>query len=118
MYAALFFYRGCTQCASYQSLYRHINGYMYTSHPNILPVIRASKRESLFWIVNPWMPDGNIIQYTQMNPGVDRLMLVCVHPLEAQRGQPTDSAHNSSHKRATASCIFTGCIFSMVPSLR
>jgi hypothetical protein len=28
------------------------------------------------------MPDGNITQYVQLNPGADRLMLVCAHQLE------------------------------------
>ena len=26
--------------------------------------------------MSPWMPDGNIVQYTKMNPDVNRLMLV------------------------------------------
>ena len=30
----------------------------------------------------PWMPDGNITQYTQTNPGANRLMLVLFLQLE------------------------------------
>jgi hypothetical protein len=37
-----------------------------------------------FYIVGPWMPDGNITQYTETNPGADRLMLVCANQLEDQ----------------------------------
>jgi hypothetical protein len=37
-----------------------------------------------FHIVSPWMPNGNIAQYAQMNPGADRLMLVRSHQLEAR----------------------------------
>ena len=29
-----------------------------------------------FCIITPWMPDGNITQYTQTELGADRLMLV------------------------------------------
>jgi hypothetical protein len=49
---------------------------MYISHPNVLPVIEVSVVFP-FCIVSPWMPDGNIIQYTEMNPGANRLALVC-----------------------------------------
>jgi hypothetical protein len=37
-------------------------------------------------IVSPWIPDGNIIQYTQMNPSADRLLLVRARQLKARRG--------------------------------
>ena len=47
------------------------------SHLNVLPVIRVS--EKLFCIMSPWMPDGNITQYTKMNPDADRLTLVRAH---------------------------------------
>jgi serine/threonine protein kinase len=54
------------------------------SHPNVLPVIDVSETLSPFCIVSPWMPDGNITQYTQMNPGANRLMLVRADRLEAR----------------------------------
>jgi hypothetical protein len=49
---------------------------MYISHPNILPVIEVSEAQFPFCVVSPWMPNGNITQYTQMNPGADRYKLV------------------------------------------
>ena len=29
--------------------------------------------------MSPWMPDGNIVQYTQKNQDANRLMLVWIH---------------------------------------
>jgi len=49
------------------------------SCPNVLPVIRVSEALFPLYIMSPWMPDGNITQYTQANPGADRLALVCSH---------------------------------------
>lgn len=46
-----------------------------SSHPNVLPIIDISTQFP-FSIMTPWMPDGNITQYIQMNPDVNRLMLV------------------------------------------
>jgi hypothetical protein len=54
------------------------------SHPNVLPIIDVSETSPPFCIMSPWMPDGNITQYTQMNPGANRLMLVRAHQLEAR----------------------------------
>jgi len=55
-------------------------------HPNVLPVIELSETLFPFCIVTPWMPDGNIIQYTQVNPSANRLVLVRVHRPEDLRG--------------------------------
>jgi len=65
------------QFASYQVYRRVMRDSKRNSHPNVLPVIRVSEALFPFYIMSPWMPDGHITQYTQMNPGVDRLMLVC-----------------------------------------
>ena len=46
------------------------------SHPNALPVIDVSEILFPFCIMSPWMPDGNITQYVQVNPGTNRLVLV------------------------------------------
>ena len=48
-------------------------------HPNVLPVIGVSETLFPLCIMSPWMPDGNITQYTQTNPGADPLILVRVH---------------------------------------
>jgi len=77
--ATVLFNRRCTQFASYQIYRRVVEENERNSHPNVLPVIRVSKAEFPFYIMSPWMPDGNITQYTKMNPGVDRLMLVRAH---------------------------------------
>ena len=48
----------------------------HISHPNVLSVTEVSETTFPYCIVSPWMPDGNITQYTKMNPGANRLMLV------------------------------------------
>ena len=53
-------------------------------HPNVLPVIEVSETSFPLCIMSPWMPDGNIAQYTLKNLGANRLTLVSVH-------QPEDS---------------------------
>ena len=73
---ALLFYQRCTQRTSYQTFRRKINGRRFIAHPNLLPIIEASEALLLFCIMSPWMPDGNITQYTQMNPDAERLPLV------------------------------------------
>jgi hypothetical protein len=77
-----------TKRASYQTLRRDINGRTSISHPNVLPIIEVSEALFPFCIMSPWMPDGNIGEYTQTNPGAHRPMLVCPHQLEDRRGQP------------------------------
>jgi hypothetical protein len=100
-----FLYQRCTERTSYETFRsRH----KPISHPNVLPIIEVSKTSPPFCVMSPWMPDGNITQYTQMNPGANRLMLVRDHQLEARWGYPTDPASNSLHKRALASHIFMG----------
>ena len=81
-YAPRLFYRRQTQCASHQIFRRKTNGRKSISHPNLLPVIKVSKTQFPFCIMSPWMPGGNIVQYTQKNSDADRLTLVCAHQLE------------------------------------
>ena len=76
------FNRRCTQFASYQTYRRVVEESELNSHPNVLPVIQVSEGLFPVCIMSPWMPDGNITQYTQMNPGADRLILVRAHRLE------------------------------------
>jgi len=68
-----------TQFASYQVYRQVIEKSKLNFHPNVLPVIRVSEELYPFCIMSPWMPDGNITQYTQMNPGTDCLVLVRAH---------------------------------------
>ena len=75
------FNRGCTQFASYQTYLRVVCSDL-NSHPNVLPVIRVSEGLFPVCVMSPWMPDGNITQYTKMNPDADHLMLVRAHQPE------------------------------------
>jgi hypothetical protein len=79
---ALFFYQRHTQRTLYQTFRHEINGREPIFHPNVLPVIEVSEELFPFYIVSPWMPDGNIIQYTQINPSANRLMLVRTRQLK------------------------------------
>ena len=76
MTATILFNRRCIQFASYQVYRRAVEESKLNYHANVLPVIRVSEELFPFCIMTPWMPDGNITQYTKMNPGVDHLMLV------------------------------------------
>jgi len=60
-----------------QMYHRVIEESKLNSHPNVLRVIQVSKGLLPVCIMSPWMPDGNITHYTQMNPDADRLVLVC-----------------------------------------
>jgi len=68
-----------TQFALYQIYRRAAEESEFNSHPNVLFVIGVSEARFPFCIMSPWMPDGNITQYTQTNPGADRLTLVRAH---------------------------------------
>jgi hypothetical protein len=74
----LFIYQSCAQYITYQLFRLGNDGRMSISHPNLLPVIEISDPLLPFCIMSPWMPSGNIIQYTQANPDADRLTLVWV----------------------------------------
>ena len=69
----------------FQAFRRVSEGGKRNPHPNVLPTIGVSETLFPLCIMTPWMPDGNITQYTQTNPGANRLTLVRVHRLEDQR---------------------------------
>jgi hypothetical protein len=73
-------YSACTN----QTFHHKINALKFVSHPNLLPIIEVSETLFPLCIMSPWMPDGNVIQYTQTNPSANRLMLVCAHQPEAR----------------------------------
>ena len=77
--AIVFFNRRRAQFARYQIYRRMAEQSKLDPHPNVLRVIRVSEEQLPVFIMSPWMPDGNITQYTQANPGSDRLMLVRVY---------------------------------------
>ena len=71
-----------TQYASHQ-IYRCVyEKNKLNPHPNVLPVVEVSEMLSPLCIMSPWMPDGNIAQYTHVNTGANRLMLVRAHQPE------------------------------------
>ena len=77
----VYFLRGVLS-APYQKFRRAMEKIKHNPHPNILSVIEFSDTSSPLCIMSPWMPDGNIIQYTKANPGANRLMLVRARQLE------------------------------------
>ena len=111
-----FSYRNYTHRPSYQIFYHDGEGCKHFSHPNILPVVEISEAPFPFCIMTPWMPGGNIIQYTKKNPSANRLMLVIVR--QGWQGRPTDYVDTSSRKSAVASHTFMGKVFHTVVSLR
>lgn len=66
----------------YKIFRRVSDGSKHNPHPNVLPVIEVSETLFPFYIMIPWMPDGNITQYIQANPGVNRLILARAHQPE------------------------------------
>ena len=72
-------YQRRTEHTSCQTFNLEVNGRRSISHPNVLPVIEISETLFPFCIMGPWMSNGNITQYTNMNPGANRLMLVLAH---------------------------------------
>ena len=63
-----------TQFASRQIYHRVVEENKF--HPNVLPIIQVSGSLFPVCIMSPWMPDGNITQYTKVNPLANRPMLV------------------------------------------
>ena len=45
-------------------------------HPNVLPFLGVSEVLFSFSIISPWLPNGNILDYTKNNQGTNRLGLV------------------------------------------
>ncbi|KAF9649106.1 kinase-like protein [Thelephora ganbajun] len=72
-----------------RTFYHKLEPCNHFSHPNALPVLQVSDTLFPLCIMSPWMPDGNILRYTQKNPSANRLMLlaeVC-HGLSYLHGQ-------------------------------
>lgn len=66
-----------TNSPPHQTFCHEVGGCKHFSHPNVLPVVQVSEALFPFCIMSPWMPGGNVMQYIQKNPSVNRLMLVC-----------------------------------------
>ena len=97
-------------------LYSEIVGWKYISHPNVLPFLGVS--ESLFWfsIISPWLPNGNIVQYTKKDPLVNRLQLVSNR--RVNKGEPPDLVPDSLDKPPVDSNIYIHGALCMVTLLR
>ena len=61
-------------------------------HPNVLPLLGVTMTEARFVMVSRWMENGNINEFVEANPDVDRLQLVCF-----SRGAAVFVYHYSSH---------------------
>ena len=46
-------------------------------HPNVLPLLGVTVSESRFAMVSKWMEHGNINEFVEKNPHVNRTELVC-----------------------------------------
>ena len=62
---------------SNQKLYHEIIGWKHVSHSNVLPFLGVSETFQFpLNIISPWLPNGNILEYTQKNREADRFQLV------------------------------------------
>ncbi|KAF9649121.1 kinase-like protein [Thelephora ganbajun] len=58
-----------------RTFFHQVEGCKHFSHPNVFPVLQVSETLFPLCIMSPWMPDGNILRYTQKNPSANRLIL-------------------------------------------
>jgi len=72
----------CSTPALNQRLCREIIIWKHLSHANILPLLGVLISADLrcFRILTEWMPNGNVMQYTKLNPKENRLRLVSFLP--------------------------------------
>ena len=61
---------------SWQRLFQEIIIWRRLSHPNVLPVLGVSPKLFPLCVITEWMVDGNIMDFTQKHPEVNRLRLV------------------------------------------
>ena len=52
-------------------------GWKTLRHPNILPLLGVTMSEFQLVMVSEWMVKGNINEFVEADPNVDRLELVC-----------------------------------------
>lgn len=50
----------------------------YVLHPNVLPFLGVSETVYSFCVINPWLSNGNIVDYTKKSQSADRLHLVSI----------------------------------------
>ena len=59
-----------------QVFYKEIAIWKQLSHPNIVPFLGVTDDPAPFSMVLEWMPNGDVRQYVNKHPEVDRLQLV------------------------------------------
>ena len=67
-----------------QRFCREAVAWKHLQHPNILPLLGVSLTQRRFGMVSEWMENGNINDFIQKNPDVNRTKLV--RTLFEQRG--------------------------------
>ena len=60
-----------------QRFYQEILEWKYVSHQNLVPVLGFSDKIPPFCIINPWLKNGNILNYLGEKQEANRLKLVC-----------------------------------------
>jgi len=83
-----------------KGFYREIARWKYISHPNVLPfigVLEKSPGLDGLAIVNPWLENGNILQYVSVNPDADRFQLLAQATLGLMHLHSLDILHGNIH---------------------
>jgi len=84
-----------------QGLYCEIAEWKHVSHPNVIPLLGVSESLLSFCIISPWLPNGNILEYSRKHGGANRLHLVSNHHNPRTQGAETQSL------TACASCLWS-----------
>ncbi|KAF9644351.1 kinase-like protein [Thelephora ganbajun] len=75
-------------------LHCEILGWKHMSHPNVLPFLGISEIPPPFCIISPWMPNGNIVEYTKKNRSSNRLLLLSQSACGLQYLHSLDIVHS------------------------
>ena len=86
-----------------QRFCREAIAWKHLRHPNVLPLLGVTLVEQRFAMVSEWMEDGNINDFIQKNPNVDRTELVCA--LSEPYGFLTDVFSSLMSRRVSHICI-------------
>ena len=55
------------------------------NHPNLVPTLGAGPDIAELSVVSPWMSDGHLLQYVNKYPGVNRVAIVRIYVLHANK---------------------------------
>lgn len=87
----------------FQRFCREAVAWKHLQHPNVLPLLGVTLAGLRFAMVSEWMEDGNINDFIQKNPNVNRTELVCTSP--GLYGSLTDIFSLSMSRRVWHICI-------------